>query len=225
MTASDRSPPPRRGPGRPPGAGRPAGREALLDAARDLMAERGLPRVTVREVAERAGLQPGLVNYYFGGKDGLVQAVVDASTEHLFARVREAATQPGTPDERLRGLIRAMALSIAEEPYAPRLVVEQVLFGRDDAADSFVDQYASRQLRVLADLFDEGVAQERFRPLDLSLLVPQLLGGVIWFFLSQPVFGRLFAVDAITPELAERFADQCADVLLRGVLATAEEAR
>ena len=219
MTPADPSPDatPRRGPGRPAGASTGAVREALLVAARALMAERGLPRVTVREVAERAGVQPALVNYYFGGKDGLLQAVVDDLTQRVYERVREAAAEPGPPEARLRAMLRAMARDMAEEPYAPRLMVEQVLFGSEDAADDFVDQYASRQLQVLAELFAEGQGEGTFRDVDIALLIPQMLGGVIWFFLSQPVLGRLFDIERVTPELAERFADQCADVLLRGI--------
>jgi AcrR family transcriptional regulator len=66
----------RRRPGRPVGIPPGESQHALLRAARDLMAEKGLPRITLREVAERAGVQPALVSYYFGGKSFLLRAVV-----------------------------------------------------------------------------------------------------------------------------------------------------
>ena len=82
-----------RRPGRPVGSQTGEGREALLQAARELLAERGMPRVTLREVAERAGVQPALVNYYFGGKAGLLRAVVDEVASGVRARVRDAVVQ------------------------------------------------------------------------------------------------------------------------------------
>jgi AcrR family transcriptional regulator len=46
-------------------------RAAILTAARELFAERGYERTTVRDVAARAGIDPAMVIRYFGSKDGL----------------------------------------------------------------------------------------------------------------------------------------------------------
>ncbi|MEM6995833.1 MAG: TetR/AcrR family transcriptional regulator [Myxococcota bacterium] len=59
--------------------GREAARRALIEAAADLLAERG--EVSVRTIAARAGVNHGLVHHYFGGKQGLQAAVLD----HLAA--------------------------------------------------------------------------------------------------------------------------------------------
>ncbi len=70
---TDAVPPPSDGPRRP--RDRAATRQALLDAARTLFAERGYDRTTLRQVAERAGVDAALVARYFGGKEGLFLAV------------------------------------------------------------------------------------------------------------------------------------------------------
>ncbi|MBW2268382.1 MAG: TetR/AcrR family transcriptional regulator [Deltaproteobacteria bacterium] len=207
----------RRGPGRPAGGQSGGSREALLEAAQELMAERGLPRVTVREVAERAGLQPALVNYYFGGKEELLQAVVDRAAGRLLARAAESVDSEGSPQERLRALLRSLVIGMTEEPYAPRLIVEQVLFGREEVVDEFARRFASRQFAILDSVFGEGRAAGEFRDLETHLLAPQMLGAAIFFFLAQPVLRRLFGIEEITPEYASRYADQFADVLLHGI--------
>jgi TetR/AcrR family transcriptional regulator, repressor for neighboring sulfatase len=68
--------------GRPPareGAphGEQAVRSSLIAAATELFADRGPRAVSVREIAEAAGVNHGLVHHYFGSKDGLVTAVLD----------------------------------------------------------------------------------------------------------------------------------------------------
>jgi len=53
---------------------RPGGtdtRQALLDAAAEVFTEQGYERATVRAIASRAGVDPAMVNHWFGGKDGL----------------------------------------------------------------------------------------------------------------------------------------------------------
>ncbi len=52
-----------------------ATRAALLAAAQGLFAERGYDRATLRDVGERAGVDPALIARYFGGKEGLYLAV------------------------------------------------------------------------------------------------------------------------------------------------------
>jgi AcrR family transcriptional regulator len=53
-------------------------RELLLRAASDLFAERGFDRTTIRDIGERAGVDPALIARYFGSKTLLYIAVVHA---------------------------------------------------------------------------------------------------------------------------------------------------
>ncbi|WUH95267.1 TetR family transcriptional regulator [Streptomyces sp. NBC_00433] len=58
-----------------------ATRQALLQAARRRFAALGYDRTTTRDVADDAGVNLMLINRYFGGKQGLFQAVVAASPD------------------------------------------------------------------------------------------------------------------------------------------------
>jgi len=49
----------------------------ILDSAQELFARRGPRAVTVRQVAEHAGVSHALVHKYFGSKDELIRAVID----------------------------------------------------------------------------------------------------------------------------------------------------
>jgi AcrR family transcriptional regulator len=68
-------------------------REQLLRAARELFAERGYERTTVREVGQRAGVDPTLITRYFGSKAALYLASIrrdPTSTDPLDLRAAEA---------------------------------------------------------------------------------------------------------------------------------------
>lgn len=54
-----------------------ASRAALLQAAEALFDERGYQAATVREIGERAGVDPALIARYFGGKEGLYLAALE----------------------------------------------------------------------------------------------------------------------------------------------------
>jgi AcrR family transcriptional regulator len=96
VTATDPEPgarAPRRRGRRPGGADT---RGALLSAARAVFAERGFEGATVRVIAERAGVDPAMVNHWFGGKEALFTAALDVPVDPLTV---VAEVVPGAPDQ------------------------------------------------------------------------------------------------------------------------------
>jgi AcrR family transcriptional regulator len=65
-------------------------RRALLDAGRELFAERGFADVSVGEVAGRAGVTTGAIYHHFGSKAGLFRAVYDELMANTAARIAQA---------------------------------------------------------------------------------------------------------------------------------------
>jgi len=113
--------------GRPPTRkGAPRGehevRASLIGAAIELFAERGPSAVSVRQIAEAAGVNHGLVHHYFGSKDGLITAVLDLLSTEATAEIAAHAPSAviyasGGPSE-LHGRILAHLLLEGADPRA-----------------------------------------------------------------------------------------------------------
>jgi AcrR family transcriptional regulator len=73
-----------------------AAEEALLDAAERLLVDVGYAGITTRRLAEEAGVNHGLVHYYFGSNETLLVRALERFTERLIARQRDlyAADEP-----------------------------------------------------------------------------------------------------------------------------------
>jgi AcrR family transcriptional regulator len=69
-------------------AARNAAEEALLDAAERLLADVGYLGVTTRRLAKEAGVNHGLVHYYFGSNENLLVHALERFTGRLIARQR-----------------------------------------------------------------------------------------------------------------------------------------
>ena len=123
-------------------AAEPKGREAveaaLVDAAAELLAERG-PDVGVREIAARAGVNHGQIHHYFGSKDALVAAAMrELAVEHhdnATARAGGGALPP--------------PLSLEADDGYWRAVLRLLLDGRLDLAATEVDEGVSVPRRAL----------------------------------------------------------------------------
>jgi AcrR family transcriptional regulator len=105
----------------------------IVDAAIRILSRDGYQSLTARSVAEEAGTNLALINYYFGGKHGLLLAVYDALERQRYERQSEMYDDP------------AEALSAKW-----RRAVE---FYRQDLADGFV--------RVHHELLVQGFANQK----------------------------------------------------------------
>ena len=76
-------------PAAPKTAARAAAEEALLDAAERLLAGAGYAGITTRRLAKEAGVNHGLVHYYFGSNENLLVHTLERFTARLIARQRE----------------------------------------------------------------------------------------------------------------------------------------
>ena len=88
--------------------------QALLDAAERLLIEVGPAGITTRRVAEEAGVNHGLVHYYFGSVEQLLVRVLERFTERLIERQRRMYAADTPFIEKWR---TAMAYLEEDRPY------------------------------------------------------------------------------------------------------------
>jgi len=138
----------RRGPRRPAGA--PAGpdevRRAVLDTAASLFAERGIDRVSLRDIAAAADVHPTLIGRYIGNRDELVLAVFEDLSAQVAADVIESSLAgqgfgPDTVMGQWASIVGALAIAGAELPeqkaFNPLLAMAETLvdrYGLDEKA-------------------------------------------------------------------------------------------
>ena len=84
-------------------------RDKLVEATLEALKTRGFAGTSARTIAGLAGVNPGLIFYYFGTLDELLVAALRESSEARLERYREALEQVGSPAELvslLRGIYR-----------------------------------------------------------------------------------------------------------------------
>lgn len=120
-------------------------RAALIDAAREIFAEHGYNDSTVRAIATRAGVDPAMVNHWFGGKEALFTAAVQIPVDPAVLLPELLAGDPEKLAERILrrfltvwdeaggGAFAALARSVATHGSAVRMLrefVATVVFGK-----------------------------------------------------------------------------------------------
>jgi AcrR family transcriptional regulator len=101
--------------------------KSLLNAASEVFAEKGYRDATVAEICERAGANIAAVNYHFGAKKTLyVETWRHCFSESMKAYPPDGGVGSGAlPEERLRGMVKALLFRIADEDNREFLIVQK----------------------------------------------------------------------------------------------------
>ena len=184
---------------------RSAAEGALLDAAERLLVNAGYAAITTRHLAEEAGVNHGLVHYYFGSIENLLVRTLERFTERLIARQRAMYAAADVPFiEKWRTAIRYL---VAEDVTYEKVWYElQALAWNRPELRERVARVDDEWRRVLTEAFAEP--RERYgieMPLDaLVSLVVTVNEGIILERLSGIETGHQELLDWIDTFLEER---------------------
>jgi AcrR family transcriptional regulator len=163
-----------------------------MAAAREAFANDGFEGATIREIGERAGVNSAMISYHFGGKLGLFSAVVmqeiDAAQERIAV---EMETAEG-PVDRLGAFMRGFADVAQSSPtFVPLLARELMSVGRH--LEPEVEERFLGFFRLVRETLREGIESGQFRVVDSHATHISLVGGLVWFALTEPLRERVAA--------------------------------
>ena len=181
-------------------------REAILDAALELMAEHGAVGMSMRQLANRVGVQVAAIYHYFPSKDALLATVV--AERQYGTRLGDPlpVDAEGTPADRVRSLFAAVWEGSLEEEAIWRVVLIEGL--RGEAAVLPVGKGLIELLYPAARLWIERFLPEIQNPDAASrLFVGQLLAGFV---------RRIFEPDLDPSLIQAPLADALVDAFFPG---------
>ena len=175
----------------------------ILDAADELFGEVGFDAVSVRDVAERAGVKKALVFYYFESKEDLFEQVLTRYYDAHRRALEEAFEVEGDLRARMRRLVDAYFDFIAENQRFARVVQQQVAGPGTHLA---LIQKNLAQLEAWTERALEGVAPAT-GPLAARHFFVTFSGAMINYFTYAPALRPVWPHDPLSPDaLAERRA-------------------
>lgn len=208
---------PARKPGRPANVKSEDNRLALICAARTLMSEREPQLVSSREIATQAGVSQALINYYFGSKHGLYEAMLEDTLGPIFARLQGALWEESNIHS-LRDLMESYSLMLGANPWVPRLIMREVLSEQGRFRERFIRLFANRGSGLMTQLLKQADDSHQLRQdLDISLSVLSWLSLAIFPFIAMPVASQVFGLKS-DPETLKKLARHNYELYMRGIL-------
>jgi AcrR family transcriptional regulator len=176
-------------------AARTAAEEALLDAAERLLLEVGHAGITTRRVAEEAGVNHGLVHYYFGSNENLLVRALERFTERLIDRQRTLYAEDVPFVEKWR---TAMRYLLGEDATYQKVWLElQALAWNNADLQTRLARVNAEWRAVLTEAFEEP-----HRELGIELPLDALV-SLVMTFNTGIIVERLGGVETGHRELLE----------------------
>ena len=150
-------------------------REDVLAAAMDMIAERGLEKLTMAALGREVGMSSGHLLYYYRSKDELLLRTLEWSEGRLGAERGRLLTRPGSARERLEAYV---GLYVPDGHRDPHWTLWLEVWNRSqNAAEDARERQAAIEgawHRDLVALIAEGVSRGEFRPVDADRFAARL---------------------------------------------------
>ncbi|EGD41751.1 TetR/AcrR family transcriptional regulator [Nocardioides sp. WG-D5] len=191
-------------------------RSELLEVATEVFSEQGYSGARVDEIAERTRTTKRMIYYYFGGKEGLFLAVLEAA----YRRIRdlEQSLHAGDlePVDAIRRIAELTFDHHVNHPDFIRLVsVENIHRGRHLEKVESLRELGAPAASVLDEVLARGRASGELRADVDAIDVHMMISAYCVFQVANSAtFGFLFGRDMLAPDVRERHRRILGDIVV-----------
>lgn len=182
-------------------------REAILQAAKQLISQGGIKDAQIQAMADLAGVSNGLVYRYFDNKNHIIIEVLSEAIMRETDILNQIAGQEGPAQDKLHKAVRVFVKRALNNP---KLTYSLML----EPADAAVEEarFKSKQIvkEAIEHILKEGQAQAVFKFEDVSVTA-QCIVGAMTFAVIEPL--------SLNPQAMNKevFSTQVADFCLKAV--------
>ncbi len=198
-------------------------REQMLRAALEVIADRGYADTRIADVAERIGISPALVIYYFKTKDQLLTETIRYSEDTWYADGQRRLAALPTAAERIEEIVAMTCLPEADpEPNVSWTLWLDfwALAARNAAVAGLREKADERWRDLISSLVRAGQKAGEFRDVDpdsFAILLSTLLDGMaIQIALNDPVVGPQRAFEQCMLFISDQLGFEWKDGQRRG---------
>lgn len=176
--------------------------QALLASGRTLFAQCGCAGLSLRQLAEHAGVNLGMFHYHFKTKDNFLRTLLQQMYDEMFAGLSHQAQHDGPAVERLRLALNGLGRFVrANRPVITR-VWSDAMAG-EAVAREFMRANAPRHIQLLQQLLALAESEGAVAPAPPIQRLAFVMGAVIAPLVIVPGIGALGITVGVSPRQIE----------------------
>lgn len=161
-------------------------KEHIINTAIELFADRGYEGTSIRDLAAKAEVNIAMVNYYFGSKDKLFEAMIEHKASYMRERLEEIINNTTKSDiEKIDSVIEIYVNRILSQHSYHRLIYQELMLQQRECVHNSIIKLFSINLQLMKGIIEEGIKKNIFRKVDPELTVSSLTGTINQVMLSK----------------------------------------
>jgi TetR/AcrR family transcriptional regulator len=179
--------------------------EKILRSARAVFLERGFAGARMREIAERAQINKGLLHYYFRSKEVLFERVFEEIFFQFIPLLNSIFESPLPLMQKIDRFIHTYLDFISQNPDLPLFIIHEL----NQNPEIFLDKISKKEalpnpMQLIVQLQTES-SMGRIRPVQPIHLIVNIISMCLFPWVGKPVLKAVFQMD-----------DEAFDVFMKG---------
>ena len=167
-------------------------KQHIISHAIELFADKGFEATSIRDLAKVAEVNVAMVNYYFGSKEKLMEAIVEEKAAYMKDRIEELeANKTISEIDKINVLIEDYVNRITSNPNFHKLLYKELMGINRENLNQTLTEKLSKNTKNFAKIIENGIKKKVFKKVDPVLTVASIIGSVTQIMMSKNMCNQL----------------------------------
>lgn len=180
-------------------------KQHIISHAMQLFADKGFEATSIRDLAKVADVNVAMVNYYFGSKEKLMEAIIEENAAYMKDRIEELNANTAISEiEKVNALIEDYVNRIVSNPNFHKLLYKELMTSNRENIHQLLTNTFARNTKNFAKIIENGIKKKLFKKVDPVLTVASIVGSITQIMMSKNMCNQLME----KPENYEPYTDE-----------------
>ncbi|MFC4232623.1 TetR/AcrR family transcriptional regulator [Parasediminibacterium paludis] len=167
-------------------------KQHIMSHAMQLFADKGFEATSIRDLAKVADVNVAMVNYYFGSKEKLMEAIIEEKAGYMKDRIEELNANTSISEiAKVNFLIEDYVNRIVSNPNFHKLLYKELMGINRESLNQTLTETLSRNTKNFAKIIENGVKKKVFKKVDPVLTVASIVGSITQIMMSKNMCNQL----------------------------------
>lgn len=150
----------------------------ILHAAEKLFSALGYDATTTRQIARESKANMAMINYYFGSKEGVFEAVISNRIADFKVHLQAIGVEKIAVKEKLLKVVQQYVSRIFDHISFHKMMQRELSLYQRPEAYTKIKEAMMSNLLVIEKIIEQGIIEKQFRPVDIRMLIATMMGTI-----------------------------------------------
>lgn len=157
---------------------KPDKKTSILQAAEKLFASQGYEGTSTRQIANEAGANMSMINYYFGSKEGVFMEIMSNRIKSFSIALNSIEGENITQLDKLKMVVDQYARRILDNITFHKMMHRELSLSQRPEMYDKLKHAMSQNLMAIERIINEGIDRGMFRPVDVRMVIATIMGTI-----------------------------------------------